>query len=185
MPTTSALRSGSPELATLLNKIAEGAEQRERERIAPHEAIGRVKQAGLGRLRVPVAEGGGGATVREFFETLIALSEADANVAHILRTHYWFVEQQLQSADPVSRARGIALLNTNALVGNAVSEQSHQAVGLQFDTTFTRDGDGYRLNGAKFYSTGSIYSDYTQIWAAASSSRIAGALIPVGREGLT
>jgi alkylation response protein AidB-like acyl-CoA dehydrogenase len=185
MAITSTIRPGSPELGAVLNRIADGAERRERELIPPHEAISWVKEAGLGRLRVPLAEGGGGATVREFFETLIALAEADSNVAHILRTHYWFVEQQLQSVDPVSRARGIALINTNALVGNAFSEQSKRPTGLQFDTAFTPDGDGYRLNGAKFYSTGSIYSDYTQVWAAAPAGRIAGAVIPVGREGVT
>jgi alkylation response protein AidB-like acyl-CoA dehydrogenase len=183
--TTSAARPGSPELDALLLKIAEGAEQRERELIPPREAIGWIKEAGLGRLRVTVSEGGGGASVREFFETLIALAEADSNIAHILRTHYWFVEQQLQSADSVLRARGLALLNANALVGNAVSEQGRRSAGLHFDTAFTPDGDGYRLNGAKFYSTGSIYSDYTQIWAAAPGGRIAGAVIPVGRKGVT
>jgi alkylation response protein AidB-like acyl-CoA dehydrogenase len=185
MTTTSAVRPGSPELAALLNRIAEGAEQRELELIPPREAIGWVKLAGLGRLRVPVTEGGGGATVRELFETLIALAEADSNLAHILRTHYWFVEQQLQSADPVFRARGIALLTTDALVGNAISEQGQRSAGLEFDTTFIPDGEGYRLNGAKFYSTGSVYSDYTQIWAAAPGGRIAAAVIPVGREGIT
>jgi alkylation response protein AidB-like acyl-CoA dehydrogenase len=185
--TTSATRPRSPELAALLLKIAEGAEQRERELIPPREAIGWIKEAGLGRLRVPVSEGGGGANLQEFFETLIALAEADSNIAHILRTHYWFVEQQLQNADPVLRARGLALLNANALVGNAISEQGRRSAGLQFDTAFTPDGDGdgYRLNGAKFYSTGSIYSDYTQIWAAAPGGRIAGAVIPVGRQGVT
>lgn len=180
-----AIRPGSQELAELLARIAEGAEERERERIAPFEVIGWIKEAGLGRLRVPVDEGGAGATVREFFETLIALAEADSNVAHILRTHYWFVEQQLQTADADARARGLALVNSNALVGNAFSEQSRLPVGLHFDTAFTADGDGYRLNGTKFYSTGSIYSDHTQIWASAPGGRIAGAVIPVDREGLT
>ncbi len=185
MTTTSAIQPGSPELAALLSRIAEGSERRERDLILPHEAIGWVKEAGLGRLRLSVSEGGGGATVRQFFETLIALAEADSNVAHILRAHYWFVEQQLQSADPAARARGIALLNANAVVGNAFSEQSRKPTGLQFDTAFTVDGDGYRLNGTKFYSTGSIFSDYTQIWAAAPGDRIAAAVIPVGREGVT
>ncbi len=70
--------------------------------MAPGRVIGWVKEAGLGRLRLPVAEGGGGATVREFFAILIALAEADAKVAHIPRAHFWFVEQQLQSAHPVA-----------------------------------------------------------------------------------
>jgi alkylation response protein AidB-like acyl-CoA dehydrogenase len=182
---TEPVRPGSPELAALLARIGEGAEEREREQRPPFEVISWIKEAGLGRLRVPVHEGGAGATVREFFETLIALAEADSNAAHILRTHYWFVEQQVQSADPDARARGLALVNSNAIVGNAFSEQSKRPVGLYFDTAFTPDGDGYRLDGTKYYSTGSIYSDYAQVWASAPNGRIAGAVIPVDRKGVT
>jgi alkylation response protein AidB-like acyl-CoA dehydrogenase len=183
---TPAIRPGSEELTELLARVHEGAEEREREVKAPFEAIGWIKEAGLGRLRIPVPEGGGGASLRELFATVIALAEADSNVAHILRTHYWFVEQQLVSADPDDRARGLALLNSGALVGNGFSEQSKRPVGLYFDTAFTPDPNGgYRLDGEKFYSTGTLYSDYTQIWAAAPNGRIAGAVIPIDREGVT
>jgi alkylation response protein AidB-like acyl-CoA dehydrogenase len=161
---TPAIRPGSDQLTELLARIRAGAEEREREVKAPFEPIAWIKEAGLGRLRVPVEEGGGGASLRELFETLIALAEADSNVAHILRTHYWFVEQQLVSADPDARARGLALLNSGALVGNGFSEQSKKPVGLYFDTAFTPDpSGGYRLNGAKYYSTGTLYSDYTHL----------------------
>jgi alkylation response protein AidB-like acyl-CoA dehydrogenase len=181
-----AIRPNSAELTELLDRIRAGAEEREREVKPPFEPIGWIKEAGLGRLRVPVEEGGGGASLRELFATLIALAEADSNVAHILRTHYWFVEQQLVSADPDARARGIALLTSGALVGNGFSEQSKKPVGLYFDTKFTPDpSGGYRLNGAKYYSTGTLYSDYTQIWAAAPNGRIAGAVIPIDRQGVT
>jgi alkylation response protein AidB-like acyl-CoA dehydrogenase len=96
------------------------------------------------------------------------------------------VEQQLVSPDPGDRARGLALLNSNALVGNGFSEQSKHPVGLHFDTAFTVDPEGgYRLNGIKYYSTGTLYSDYTQIWASAPDGRIAGAVIPIDREGVT
>lgn len=184
---TSPVRPGSPELAALLERLAVGASEREQKRIAPHEQIGWVKEAGLGRLRVPVAEGGAGASVREFFATLIELAQADSNVAHILRTHFWFVEQQLAAADPASRARGLAIITADELVGNGFSEQSRKPVGLSFDTTIVPapDGDGFRLNGTKFYSTGTLYSDHTQIWSAAPAGRIAGAVIPVDREGVT
>jgi alkylation response protein AidB-like acyl-CoA dehydrogenase len=189
MATTSqapAIRAGSPELSELLARIAAGSEARERDLTAPFEVIEWIKAAGLGRLRIPVEEGGGGASVREFFDTLIALAEADSNVAHILRTHYWFVEQQLTTDDPHARARGLALVNSGAIVGNGFSEQSKRPVGLYFDTAFTPDpAGGYRLDGAKYYSTGSLYSDYTQIWASAPDGRIAGAVVPVDREGVT
>ncbi|UMG93515.1 acyl-CoA dehydrogenase family protein [Nocardioides sp. TF02-7] len=185
-PATDVVRPGTPAWTALLERIAAGAEERERELVAPHEVIGWVKEAGLGRLRLPVEDGGAGLTLPELFAALIDLAEADAAVAHILRTHYWFVEQHLQSADPVFRSRGIALAAADKIVGNGFSEQSKRPVGLYFETAFTPDPEGgYRLNGTKFYSTGSIYADYTQIWAAAPGGRIAGAVIPVDREGVT
>src|SRR4051812_30978734 len=100
------LRPNSPELRSLLTEIAKGAAEREAKRTAPHEQIRQIANAGLGRLRIPVAEGGASATLRELFEFLIQLAEADSNVAHILRVHYWFVEVQLQrpASDP-ARAR--------------------------------------------------------------------------------
>ncbi|WP_026910653.1 hypothetical protein [Patulibacter minatonensis] len=183
---TPAVRPGSPELAALLARIAEGTEQRERDLTRPFEQIGWIKEAGLGRLRLPVENGGAGASVRELFETVIALAEADSNVAHVLRAHFWFVEQQLAVADPEARARGLAFVASDALVGNGFSEQSRHPTGLYFDTAFTPDpAGGHRLNGEKYYSTGTLYADYTQIWAAAPGGRIAGAVVPIDRDGVT
>ena len=56
-----------------------------------------------------------------------------------------------------------------------------------FETTLTPDptGDGYRLNGEKFYSTGSLYSDWTQVYASTPEGTVAAATIPVDREGVS
>jgi alkylation response protein AidB-like acyl-CoA dehydrogenase len=179
------VRPGTPEWTSLLERISEGASERERTLTAPHDVIGWLREAGVGRLRLPVEDGGGGLSVPELFAALIDLAEADSNVPHILRTHFWFTEQHLQSShDPAFKAR-LQLALDDKFVGNGFSEQSKNPVGLYFDTAFTVDGDGYRLNGTKYYSTGSIYADYTQIWAAAPGGRIAGAVIPVDREGVS
>ncbi|HSX66664.1 acyl-CoA dehydrogenase family protein [Nocardioides sp.] len=184
--TKAVVRPGTPEWTRLLERIAEGASDRERDRVAPHDLIALVKGAGVGRLRVPEELGGAGLRIPQLFAALIDLAEADSAVPHILRTHFWFVEQHLQAIeDPAFRRRLVALAGADELVGNGFSEQSRKPVGLYFDTAFTPDGDGFRLNGTKFYSTGSIYSDHTQIWAAAPDGRIAGAVIPVDREGVT
>lgn len=55
--TTPAIRPGSAELRELLDRIRAGAEERERELTPPFEPIGQIKDAGLGRLRIPVQEG--------------------------------------------------------------------------------------------------------------------------------
>lgn len=185
--TSAVLRLDSPRLKSLLAEIAAGASEREAKRIAPHAQVRQLADAGLGRLRIPVAEGGAGVSLRELFGFLIQLAEADSNVAHILRVHYWFVEAQLQrpATDP-RRARNIELVNQGHIFGNAFSEQSQRAVGLYFDTRLTPDpsGKGFRLNGKKYYSTGSLYSTYTVVFASTANGSVASATIPVNREGL-
>lgn len=185
-PTTPDIRPGTPEWRALLARIAEGTEERERTESGPYEVIEWLKEAGFTRLRLPVEHGGAGATLPELFSALIDLAQADSNAAHVLRTHFWFVEQQLDSPDPGAQARGFELIRSGAVVGNGFSEQSSKPVGLHFETAFTPDENGgYRLNGTKFYSTGTLYADYTQIWAAAPNGRIAGVVVPVDREGVT
>jgi alkylation response protein AidB-like acyl-CoA dehydrogenase len=78
----------SPELDALLNRIAEGASDRERERTLPFPEIDLIRKARLGALRLPTEGGGAGSSIRELFEIVIRLGEADANVAHILRNHF-------------------------------------------------------------------------------------------------
>jgi len=52
------------------------------------ESIDLIRRARLGALRLPTQAGGAGSTIRELFEVVIRLGEADANVAHILRNHF-------------------------------------------------------------------------------------------------
>jgi alkylation response protein AidB-like acyl-CoA dehydrogenase len=181
------LKLNSPQLRALLDELATGASERDAKRVAPHAQIREIADAGLGRLRIPVAEGGAGVSLRELFQFLILLGEADSNLVHILRVHYWFVEAQLQrpATDP-RRARNLTLVNQGHIFGNGFSEQSNRPVGLYFDTTITPapSGTGYRLNGKKYYSTGSLFSTYTAIFASTPRGTVAAAVIPVDREGL-
>jgi alkylation response protein AidB-like acyl-CoA dehydrogenase len=177
---------GTSTLDALLARIAEGASGRERDRIAPFTEIDLIKEARLGAIRVPAAEGGGGATLRQLFEVLMALAEADSNVAHILRVHFSYVERLLGEPDPERRARWVAVVNQGKIFGNAISEQNANAVGMGFETILSPDpaGEGFRLNGEKFYSTGSLYADYTQIFASTPEDTVAEITIPVDREGV-
>ena len=181
------LKPNSPALKALLDEFSAGASERDAKLIAPHKQIRQIADAGLGRLRIPVAEGGAGISLRELFQFLIRLGEADSNLVHILRVHYWFVEAQLQRppTDP-HRARNIALVNQGHIFGNAFSEQSQRAVGLYFDTIIAPDpsGKGYRVNGKKYYSTGSLFSTYTAIFASTPQGKVAAAVVPVDRKGL-
>jgi alkylation response protein AidB-like acyl-CoA dehydrogenase len=175
----------SPELENLLTRIAEGESERERERILPFEAIDLVRRAKLGALRLPASVGGAGSTIRELFEVIIRLGEADANVAHILRNHFSVVERLVRHPRDEQGRQWQQAVADGAIIGLATTELDTPQVGdIAPNTTFTPDGDDYLLNGTKYYSTGTLYSDYVLVRAADPAGKLGATIIPVKREGI-
>jgi alkylation response protein AidB-like acyl-CoA dehydrogenase len=176
---------GSVRLAQLIATIGEGALERERSGERPFAAIDLVRQAGLGALRIPREDGGGGASLRELFGAVIALATADVNVAHILRGHFAHVEERLRlDADQRQRVTDLAL--SGAIVGNASTEIGSTTVGeFTWQTRLTRDGDGFRLNGTKYFTTGTLYADYAEVLASDPHGATVIALVPTDRAGVT
>jgi len=94
--------------------------------------------------------------VPQLFSTVIDVAHADPIVAHIFRTHFWFVEERLRTADDPGSARWLHKVAEDKIFGNAFSERGSLAVGsLVFNTRLLpADGGGYRLDGEKYYRTG-------------------------------
>jgi alkylation response protein AidB-like acyl-CoA dehydrogenase len=175
----------SSDLEALLNQTSEGASERERERILPFETIDLIRQARLGALRLPTEAGGAGNSIRELFEIVIRLGEADANVAHILRNHFSVVERLVRRPKDDQHRQWQKAVAGGAVIGLAATELETPKVGdVRPNTTLTPDGDDYLLNGTKYYSTGTLYSDYVLVRSADPSGANAATLIPVKREGV-
>ncbi|SDG41989.1 Acyl-CoA dehydrogenase [Bradyrhizobium sp. Rc2d] len=177
------LRTEPPELEALLEQIAEGASARERDRVLPFDAIDLIRRARLGALRLPVAAGGAGSSIRDLFAVVIRLGEADASVAHILRNHFSVVERLVRKPrDDQSRDWQRAVAG-GAIIGLATTELESPRVGnVTPGTTFTPDGNGdYLLNGTKYYSTGTLY---VLVRAADPSGTSGAAILPVKRDGI-
>ncbi|MFT4117610.1 acyl-CoA dehydrogenase [Bradyrhizobium sp.] len=176
----------SSEIDALLATIAEGASERERERILPHDAIDLIRRARLGALRLPLAAGGAGSSIRDLFGFVIRLGEADANVAHILRNHFSVVERLVRTPRDDQSRQWQKAVAEGAIIGLATTELESPRVGnITPGTTFTPDADGdYLLNGTKYYSTGTLYSDYVLVRAADPSGASGATIVPVKREGI-
>ncbi|OUL34059.1 acyl-CoA dehydrogenase [Nostoc sp. T09] len=178
--------ANSPELQTLLDFIALGATERDRDRILPFDVIDLIRRSRLGALRIPVAEGGGGSSARELFEVVIRLGDADPNVAHIVRNHFSVTERILRSLRSERNRRWLKAVVDGAIIGLATTELEvkRSGGGAVVNTKLTPDNGGYRLNGRKYYSTGSIYADLIFVRVLTPDDATAFILIPTNREGI-
>jgi len=145
-------------------RIAEGAVERERSRTLPFEPIQWLKNAGFGAVRVPVEFGGAGASLPQLFQLLIELAAADSNVTQALRGHFAFVEDRLNAQAFSAQNAWFERFVAGELVGNAWTEVGDVKIG-QVITRISRQGEQWVANGTKFYSTGSLFADWIDLYA--------------------
>lgn len=143
--------------------------QRERDRVLLHEPVRRLVDAGFGALRVPVEHGGAGGSLEDLFERLVHLASIDPNLAHVFRGHIGFVESLQVDENRAWADQWLARSASGILVGNAQSERSDTA---EVATVIERTADGLRLSGTKYYTTGSIYSDWILLTARLGDDRV-------------
>jgi alkylation response protein AidB-like acyl-CoA dehydrogenase len=176
----------SPALRQLYDVIAEGASARDADRIHPFEALSLLRGARFGALLLPAAEGGGGGSLRDVIEEAIYLAEADTNVAHIFRNHTTFVERFLVGSTGERRQGWRQTVLDGGIVGLATTELDRPQTGGAYPlkTTLTPDGDGFRLRGTKYYSTGSLYADLILVRATAPDTIGVTVVVPADRPGV-
>mgnify|MGYP003583670730 CR=1 FL=1 len=153
----------------IFRRIAEGALEREQSRTLPHEPIQWLKDAGFGAVRVPVEYGGGGASLPQLVELLIELAEADSNIPQALRGHFAFAEDRLNSPPGAARDIWFKRFVDGDVVGCAWTEIGNGEIG-DVITKVSHHGEQWRLNGEKFYSTGSLFSDWIDVYAQRSDT---------------
>lgn len=154
----------------IFQRIADTALERERERKLGRDAIQWLKEARFGAVRVPVEYGGDGATLPQLFQLLIELAEADSNVAQAVRGHFAFVEDRLNAPRDEQTIVWLRRFAAGDLVGNAWTEVNI-AIGDVITRVSQKDG-GWVVNGQKFYSTGSIFADWIDLFARRDSDGV-------------
>ncbi len=164
-------------------RIAEGAVARERERVLAYEPVAWLREAGFGALRVPQTHGGFGASLPQLFRLLTRLSEADSNLPQILRAHFGFVEGLFGADDENAglRERWFPRIAAGALFGAAMAERGPAT---ENTLVLRREGAQWRLDGEKYYSTGTLYADWILAAAVEGDDHIALA-VPASAPGVT
>lgn len=148
----------------IFEKIAEGTVAREQQRALPYEQINWLKQVGFGALRVPVKFGGDGVSLPQLFQLLIELAKADSNIVQALRGHFAFVEDRLNAHKVVNQAQWFNRFVQGDLVGNAWTEIGQVKIG-DVITRVKQKNNQLLVNGKKYYSTGTIFADWVDLFA--------------------
>lgn len=167
----------------VFRQIAAGAVDREVARRLPYEELALLKVARFGALRVPREQGGFGASVPELFALLIELSAADSNVTQALRAHFGFAEEIVSTRSRAWQANWFERLVAGDTVGNAWSEVG-EAKQLTFSTRLDRDGERWRLNGTKYYTTGSLFAEWIDVTATGEDDKPVGVLVRSDAPGV-
>ncbi|WP_368620649.1 acyl-CoA dehydrogenase family protein [Paraburkholderia sp. BR13444] len=148
----------------IFQKIADGTLDREQRRALPYDPIKWLKEAGFGAVRVPVEHGGAGASLPDLIRLLIELGEADSNLPQALRGHFAFVEDRLNAPADANRERWFARFVAGEIIGNAWTEVGNVSIG-EVQTRVKRDGERWLVTGEKYYSTGTIFADWIDVFA--------------------
>lgn len=183
------IKINSPDFENILQEIKSDENKRRNANTKenPYYAMKLIRESGLGAIQLPAEFGGSNASIRDLFYVVIRLAEADPDVAHILRFHYSFVERILRESDSEKDNKNLLeKIASGAIVGNALAEINNRNVGGQgvFDTTLTPNLEGYRLNGTKYFSTGTLYSDLVAVTASTPEGTPVSVIIPTEREGV-
>lgn len=168
----------------LAQRIGKGAAARERARKLPFSSFKLIREAGIGTLRIPASLGGPGGTVEDVIETVASLSAADSNVGHALRAHFNFTETLFLNEDSLQLRQHVRNILAGRLYGSASTEIGTSRPG-EITTRLSGTANGLRLDGRKYYATGTAYADFVSTNALDDDGNAVRIVIPTTREGVT
>ena len=130
---------------------------RDRERQLPHAELALFSRSGLGGISVPRAFGGAGVSNVTLARVIALLAAADGSLGQIPQNHFYALEVLRINGSPAQQQRLYSDVLAGQRLGNALAELGTRTAHDR-TTRLTRDGDGFRINGRKFYATGALYA---------------------------
>ena len=121
-------------------------------------------------------------TVAQVFK---ALASGDSSLAQIPQNHIEIIDLVRQTGSDAQKRLIFSRVLAGARLGNAFSEYKGKNV-EDFQTRIRRQGDGYVVNGEKFYATGALFAHLVPIVAISEDDgRVYAAIAERNAPGLT
>ncbi|MBB1162871.1 SfnB family sulfur acquisition oxidoreductase [Aquariibacter albus] len=168
----------------LAAEFARDAALRDRERRLPRAELDAFSQSGLWGITVPKAYGGAGVSYRTLGEVIRIISAVDPSLGQLPQNHLVIVEHIALDGSEAQKRFFFDLVLRGVRFGNAFSERSSRTV-ADFQTRFAADGEGYVVNGTKFFSTGALLAHWVPIVTVNAEGLPHLALVPRDAAGLT
>nr|WP_314874857.1 SfnB family sulfur acquisition oxidoreductase [uncultured Pseudomonas sp.] len=141
----------------LAKQLRRDSALRDRERRLPHAELELFSRSGLWAISVPKAFGGAGVSYVTLAQVIARIAQADGSLGQIPQNHFYALEVLRVNGTPEQQQRLYAEVLAGRRFGNALAELGTKTAHDR-TTRLSRDGDGYRINGRKFYSTGALYA---------------------------
>lgn len=139
-------------------QFAPEASLRDRERRLPWAELDAFSASGLWGITVPRAFGGAGVSAGTLAEVIAIIAAADGSLGQIPQNHFYALEVLRVGGTEAQQRFFYARALAGERFGNALAEIGHKD--FKRRTRLAPDGDGYRVDGKKFYCTGALYAHW-------------------------
>lgn len=167
----------------LAAQVRQTAAARDRERQLPWAEIEAFTRSGLGGIAIPRAFGGAQVSFETIAKVFAILSAADPTVGQIPQNQFGILYSLTGSASEAQKKVLFDSVLNGARIGNGGPERGTKNT-LDVRTRLTAEGDHYRLNGRKFYSTGALFAHWVAVKAINDDGRQVLVFVPRGTPGL-
>ena len=140
------------------------AAQRDRQRKLPWAHIEHFTRSGLGSISIPREYGGPQVSFVTLAEVFKIISAADPALGQIPQNQVGILHSLLGSANQTQKKQLFQSVLDGWRIGNAGPERGTKNT-LEIKTRITAKGDGFVLNGQKFYSTGALFAHWVAVKA--------------------
>ena len=167
----------------LAKGFAQEAAVRDRERRLPVAELDAFSQSGLWGMTVPKAYGGAEVSYVTVGKVITIISAADPSLGQIPQNHLAVLDMIRLSAGEAQKRFFFGEVLRGLRLGNAFSERGSKTAG-HFETQIRSQGEGYVVNGQKFYSSGALLSHLVPVSATDEHGKTQIAFVERDNRGL-
>ena len=169
--------------------LQKGALERAHSDAYPHDVARQMAAEGLFGIAFPESAGGQGGTLMDAVIAIEAVAASCPRSADIIQAgNFGPVRVLAEHASEAQRERFLKpLLAGGALISVGMTEPEAGSAVTDLETTATPDGDGYRINGTKVFTTHGPYADFILAYVrfAKGIDGIGSVIVEKGAEGFS